>query len=78
MELLHVVTNQPVLRLAGLIALACSVCGACAQPDATSAVRAYLDPDTPESERVALDTGFVIQPGPSAVYGYCPNCHPSP
>ena len=56
MELLHVVTNQPVLRLAGLIALACSVCGACAQPDATSAVRAYLDPDTPESERVALDT----------------------
>ena len=69
----HIDARAPVYHLAAEpshIHLACLVCG-----DVTS-----VEPETAGAfaERVALDTDFVIQPGHSAVYGYCPNCHPSP
>ena len=54
MELLSTRTDRSLLRLAGVIALASAVCSTCAQLDATSAVRAYLDPDTAESEQGAV------------------------
>jgi Fur family ferric uptake transcriptional regulator len=65
----HIDAGSPVYHLAeepSHIHLSCLACGAVksVEPDTASAF----------AQRVAADTGFVIEPGHSAVYGRCADC----
>ena len=66
----HIDAGSPVYHLAeepSHIHLSCLTCGAVtsAEPETAAAF----------AQRVLVDTGFVIDPGHSAVYGRCPECH---